>query len=981
MPLYTSTDRLDFGECFNGRWVSRPLSLKDLGDTTLEVTLSAVDVDVKFGLVSESEDPALVAGPSGFEAVEKRSASLREAVNYSDSLAFDEPLPVSNDLGINSRTTGEFIGSDSELTEEGEASIKQHRKDSMINSTVIIEELRLLPGSEKAISVSYRPREQNVEESDGLLVENRFNIKLVYLKVEKFGAELGSELAGATTPGVSRSCTSVMDIQPKKLDFDNIDIGMQKTLPVFISNYSELPTQVELKYISKVISCPKGPLVVLPKSSIQVKINVFPNKVNSEYRKQIVVCNCNNPENFHILEILSNHIDNNRVAFHSLFYKILTASGSNFLDLKTVVVNSPKISNFVIENISQADLVLELNTTRPDELFFFKINQHLPDSHPLKAPDAFPSAEGDRVVMSLSGVDLRESILETMDDQSRTYKKGSPQPMTQAIQADQPKNIRHQGHSKSTTYLDLAQRDANDLNRRPPAGTGGSRPPLPTAPSATWTPSPRQDTSFLLQQPISHIFARMEEVMAQPLPTFPNIMAEEEYAKQVIQMRRDLESYVKNKVIIPCRTITVVPGNRFHVIVLFSARGHLLPHIQGIPRTLNAKILIKMVRFGKSPYKADPASVDDAPVREIPVQSLACRSALDLGQKNFNFGLIDKDDARTRMLVVRNCSETPLVFMLRKSGSIASGDIHFEGSKYGVVRGFGKKIVNYTFRPSLPGTYHETVIVRNILDPEDDQVLQIKAQIRKPSTFAVDPIALDFGLCYVNELCVRDRTITISNVHRSPRVFEVRVDPSEMNFGWCSGNIYFYVNSENGEPGQSILSAEVEQQIEALEQKLKIAQRKGNEEKVEEIREKLLRLRNGESKPRIGQEMDAPVNTSSDLPPSAKNSPAFGDIGYVSKSAHSVQFTVPGSSRLSVSVWLKPIPTSGLIDCLNNGMFVTTKEMVSGQLLVHEYRNRDACKRVLFQAMVFYNRALYSKALSTFSHLAHPPIAESTKGG
>ncbi|KAJ9080853.1 hypothetical protein DSO57_1020571 [Entomophthora muscae] len=988
MPLSTSTDLLDFGDCYSGLWVSRLLSLKNVEDSTLEVTLSALDVDVKFGLVSDENDPdneEVLENPT-FDSKEPHPVGNKPGA---DVLAVE----LSDDAGNSSKSTAsgikEFVESDSESTvEESKSSIKLRQKKAGVNSTLNIEELTLKPGSEKTITVSYRPKEKSAKETeDGSLVEHRFSLKLAYIKVEKYV----SDLAGTSLPvkrtsrskyvrGISRSCTSIMDIQPKKLDFEDVDIGMQREIPVLVSNYSDLPTQIELKYKSKVISCPKGPLTILPKSSIQVRISVFPNKVNPEYRKQIVVCNVNNPDNFHILEILSNHRDNNRVAFHSLFYKILTASGSNFLDLSTVVVNSPKISNFVIENISQADLVLELNTTQPEELFFLKINQNLPEDHPLKAPAADPLADGDRIVMNRSGVDLRESILETMDDQSRTFKKGptqsSAQP-NQSIQVDLPKASRHQGHSKSTTYLDLAQRDGADSPRRLPAEI--SRLPLPTIPSATWNPSPRQDTSFLRHQPISSIFAKMQDFMSQPLPSFPNIMAEEEYAKQVIQMRRDLESYVKNKVIIPCRTITVVPGDRFHVIVLFSARAHLLPQIQGIPRTLNAKILIKMLEFSKSPYKTIAMDADDVPVREIPVQSLACRSVLDLGQKNFNFGLIDKDESRTRMLMISNCSETPLVFMLRKSGSIASGDIHFEGSKYGVVRGFGKKIVNYTFRPSLPGTYHETVIVRNIHDPEDDQVIQVKALIRKPSTFMVDHIALDFGPCYINELCVRDRTITVSNMHRNPRVFEVRVEPGEINFGWCSGAIYFYVNSEGGEPGQSILTAEVEQQIEALEQKLKIARRKGHDDKVKKIEDKLERLRNGESaKPEVGQENDdlddpAPSQTSPEPSLPVKVIPTFGEVGYVHKSAYAVQFTVPGSSRLSVSVWLKPIPTAGLLDCLRSGTIITTKEMVSGQLLVHEHRNRDACKRVLFQALVFYNRPQYSKMLSHFSHPSNIP--------
>ncbi|KAI9290768.1 hypothetical protein K502DRAFT_368962, partial [Neoconidiobolus thromboides FSU 785] len=1025
--ISTNTHLLDYGDCYGGVWVNRILTIKNLSDSHLEILLSSSIPEVKFALTNDDikhrtrlrrQDSSSnlsdnISEPTSANASKPHSPTSSRFKDIDlNSLILSENN-IDNDINsqrLSNKYNRMDIENESETDNDSILDYKYQNHDGLPNTITYIEELVLKPGSEKTIKVYYRPT-LNLYSTDfnaGKLIRNSFQIQLFYFKLENINSNWPNSPSFIKRSQKikiihckARSCTSFIELLPSKLDFGDINIGMHKTLPVFIANHSDLTTQVELRYASKVISCHKGPFVITPNSSIEVNVTLFPRKINSGYRKQIVIANLNNPNNDQILHVQSNHVDKNQVTFHSLFYKIHTASGANFINLNSVIVNSPALSNFIIENISLDYLTLELSTNRPEEMYFFKINEAVPQSLELYNNDPnnpLPISNFNHGLNSLSGADLRESILEKMDDQIRNQKKGikinSVSRTFNQIKGDHYRLFRSQSATKTTSYLDLADNsnnnkmnnsnnsdnqfnDTNSLKQIKKNSPLSSQLNLqnqnynitspPTAESSHRS-SPMQHSINLTNS----IFHKMEESMNQPIPLFPNLMAEEEYAKKMIQQRKDLETLIKEQVIIPIKKITIPPNSKFHIIFLFVAQRHTMPHLQGIPRTFNGKILIKLLEFDQNIIDKEFKSMlgekmNKIPVRELMVKSLISKSIMELGQKNFNFGLIDKDDSRNKIIVLRNCSEHPLVFMLRKSGSIASGDLYFEGSKYGVIRGFGKKQVNLLFNPSLPGPFEENIIIRNVFDPDDDKALLIKALIRKPTIFSVEPLTEDFGSCYINELCVKPRDIHISNTHKLPKVFEVRVDTGEMNFGWCLGEVYFYVNFDE-EISSSILTMEVEQKIETLEQKLKIAKRKGRDDKVKKIEDKLNRLRNGEEEI-PGMEDDEEEENNSKLSSSDNNTsplpskpiiPQYGEAGYIQRTSNSVIFTILGSSRMSVSIYFKPIATQGLLECLKNGMITMEKELVSGQILIHEHRNRDVCKRVIFQATVNYNRKLYS---------------------
>jgi hypothetical protein len=116
----------------------------------------------------------------------------------------------------------------------------------------------------------------------------------------------------------------------------------------------------------------------------------------------------------------------------------------------------------------------------------------------------------------------------------------------------------------------------------------------------------------------------------------------------------------------------------------------------------------------------------------------------------------------------------------------------------------------------------------------------IQALVRKPSHFFIKSLAIDFGPCMLGEVAPVTHSITVTNTSKQARVLAIRYEPKDFVGSAVVGDIELDM-AVGGSLGP--LSKEAEEQIEQLEQKLKIATRKGRPDKVEKIKQKLAELR------------------------------------------------------------------------------------------------------------------------------------------
>ncbi|KAG0381083.1 hypothetical protein BGX24_012217 [Mortierella sp. AD032] len=1022
-----------------------------------------------------------------------------------DTTSVQDSLTAGNVIGHKKRPSLRSISFSGAQREKELIQAQIHTPKSPIRgnqSTTRIEELFVKPGKERTVVVSYRPtRDASIEDFQaGKLLKKSFRIIVAYAP---WGG-LASTVPFSENPQrdrkiiqcKARACTSFVTFEPKALDFGDTDVGALKSLPIKLMNQSEIPAVVQLDFQSKVLNCsPSGPITLPPKSSTELKLDIYPRKVNPDYRKQLTLFNFTNRANDQIIEVRSTNIDKNRVTFHSLFYRVLYPGGTNFLDFGNVVVGGVSLRTITISNFTKNWLTLEVTTDLCGELSVYErarehrdyLNLNKVSGLLSRDQDTVPAAQGlirsaTHSPITRSGTlstagsgrtaphdGSKSALLKRRQDQreplsNATSESGTPAAIGGGALASslalKAKAILFHGDvsqgagSSSSGFLDLATnkpQEVKKITRRIPtmkelleptaqpksksttdrtgktSGPGhlelSSRSPRSNAVSqqspsvgntdpskrsdATTTSTQRQqdpktpqgegaqqagsdgkqeENSLLSSRTLESVLTAMDAGSSTGgSMLFYKPADEERYVKEKMKLTRELQNAIASGELAPISVVSVPPETEHQLVVLFTPSSTFLDHIKGIPKNQGASIYLRLVDFDQETVANNPqfrplldGDLSQIPLREIMVRSSLVRSIMDLGQNNINFGNMDKGEKRTKTIVIQNRSKEPLLYHIRKSGSIASGDIVLGNGKSGVVRGYSKKEVDFIFEPSLSGLYHERLAIENIQDPDSSRMLSVKANIRKPKHFSIDCPEVDFGTCAVDHK-TESKRITVTNSTKQTRTFEVRVDPHEMmplaSGTHLGGEIEFTLEDD---PGQAVVTKEMEDEIEILEQKLKIAKRKGREDKVKKVAARLSLLRKGgvedkveSSKPaddatptqekvlEFGKTdlISSPIvdsvtkGTASTTPTTATpaTTPTVKDAPKFKRTDHSIVFTLEGGKTKSVSAYFTALCDPAYV---SESIGAKERTRLQGKIYVHEHKNRDICRDVMFTAMV-----------------------------
>ncbi|KAF9971794.1 hypothetical protein BGZ73_005157 [Actinomortierella ambigua] len=941
-------------------------------------------------------------------------------------------------------------------------------------STTRIEELFIKPGKERTVIVSYRPQSDPSIETfqAGKLLRKTFRIQVSYAP----WSGVTSATAFANNPQrdrkiiqcKARACTSFVTVEPKVLDFGDADVGALKSLPIKLINFSEIPATVKLNFQSKVLNCsPPGPITIGPKGSTELKLDIYPRKVNPEYRKQLTLNNLTNPANDQIIEVRSTNIDKNRVTFHSLFYRVLYPGGSNFLDFGTVVVGGLALRMITVSNFTKNWLTLEVTTSLPGELCVYEraadhqtfvnlqnvsglLADHadstgwqskggLPGAMDSKEQSRGPSP-ADLTDGMLAGIDGSKVYLRRRDqrDHSSNISTEAPTPSlvgSSALVSSlalKAKAILFHGDATQLNganparFLDLATDNVKtgpkrvrkkiptmkelleptkrpssaashhshvqDRGGRTPQGGGstpiegmkspsskkgddnaGGRTQNQHARAATnannattadstprTTDTPNLSSVGATAKPgksvLNSVLSTLDATTIAGAPQLSKASDEEAYVKEKMYLARELQNALTSGELSPVSIVSIPPETEHQLAILFTPQSAYREHIKGIPKKQDARLFFRLVDFDREMVANAPQfrPLFEGDVSRIPLREIVVRSSL--------------------------------------SGSIASGDIALGAGKSGVVRGYSKKEVDFMFEPTLSGLYHEKLQIENVQDKDSSRVLSVKANIRKPKHFTVDVSDVNFGACVAGERA-GPQLILVTNSTKQTRVFEVRVDPQEMMVPFLDGAEQDSSSASNtglqasqrqlfgGEmeltledepPGMRVMTKEMEDEIEHLEQKLKIAVRKGREEKVKKLKERLAELKGvaldeeagsgapgedsgsiQESTPATGKKDAtlAPVETGSgalSAVSTPSSTPVIKEAAKFKRTDNSIVFTLEGGKAKSVSAYFVPsrIPQGPA------GAAPIERATFQGKIYVHEHKNRDVCHNVSFFATV-----------------------------
>ncbi|KAI9245300.1 hypothetical protein BY458DRAFT_560823 [Sporodiniella umbellata] len=1108
--IVTSGQVVDFGDCISGTWTVQQIVLNNISESPLEVKFIPEGAEVIFDI---KQDTAAEDDPAPTKVVKRKFSSNR--TNASTSVTTTPQTGYSEASGQNSefssrstsptpsRAPTESDGTFSPTTEpsrlyfpsqptipedsdsdygandaNGLNTDTSSVSDGMsvaTNSTSMahspqttgttfesftrIEDFVLKPGTERIIQVSYRPqKDASINDFNaGQLIRRNFRILLEYGSFRSAESKQRKVVQCR-----ARTCTSFVEVIPKVVNFGDTDVGTLKSLPIRIFNRSDIMARVELQFTSKVLNCLQGEIAIQPKNYVELKLDLYPRKVNPDYRKQITLVNYLNKDNDQIIEVHSTNIDKNRVTFHSLYYRILTATGANFLDFGSIALDSPSIRTFTVENIRNKPLTLEVTTSLPGDIMIFTRNKSKTSEDPLSSninatskllnsitAESIEKEKEQRAELESEGTTIPLEKSSNIPNAHRRRSKFllehintrrvSPEPTHKLAESDRRtpnvkkdpvvarrirayiqqlkmdrahssiayldlalpplkhkkkrmvqvdpnisllKAIRHNHHRTVTNHslgtsvaaiatasgkpvaagkLDTPVEKLKDIGRHDSFGTRNAKTKRSLGITAARYKSRKNldwsDIAGKSRVPFEDLISVLEQGSKSTPPLFPKQSSEEQYVRYQLAWRRELNRLIEKKVLVPTSVIRVDPKQEEEVVVVMTPSSATKPHIQSAPKKQDARIFLRLLEFDRDIEQSEFENLldlknTDIPVREVILRSQLCRSVMDLGQKNINFGLVERNERHTKTIVLHNRSETPLLYAIRKSGSIASGDIDLDAGRYGVVRAYGKREVEFVFEPTLSGPFMEKLIVENIRDRTNDQVLLLKAQVRKPSTFLIKSLEMNFSHCLVDQVCLRSESIVLTNTNKQSRMFEVRVDPNEVNFGHFYGEFDFEVKDDD----TNTISKEAEEEIENLEQKLKIAKRKAQPEKVEKYMRKLAKLKNLES-----PISSVPSNSNESSTLTLTSNTKENNVVF-KKTVESVVFSLDAHATKTICVIFKPVQRP--LQLSDTPIPKENPTLAKGRILVHEYKNTDVCKSIVYTANVFTNDASYSKALA-----------------
>lgn len=268
--------------------------------------------------------------------------------------------------------------------------------DDNTASNFLVETIDLPPGVERTILIWYSPASSS--NLEGLYSENSdaVDLKAARLTKQTFRVSFRCFLMqGAWQQAQSRvydrtlgksihirarTCTSMVTVTPSILHLGDCNIGELKSSSCMLTNHSELPTVVKPLVTSKVISTvPNDDMMLGPKQSTELKIEIIPRKTNPNYSRLISIINMKNKSNIPQICVRSSNMDAHHVIYHSLFYKLLTQSRSAFLNFEHVTINSVGIQVFDLENITNAPLHLNIHSSAPSKVRLYCIKHPFAD--------------------------------------------------------------------------------------------------------------------------------------------------------------------------------------------------------------------------------------------------------------------------------------------------------------------------------------------------------------------------------------------------------------------------------------------------------------------------------------------------------------------------------------------------------------------------------------------------------------------------
>ncbi|EFA77121.1 hypothetical protein PPL_09876 [Heterostelium album PN500] len=662
-----------------------------------------------------------------------------------------------------------------------------------------------------------------------------------------------------------------------------------------------------------------------------------------------------NTANDQYLEVRANNVDEQSMSVHSRYYLLETPFSRNYIDFDELIVNCPSMRSFNIKNISKSKLTINLSTSLPDEIKLYKENigdlSAIPTQHQLTKQSLvhdyitkfFDGEEIDPLgSKTYSNRKVGNSHQNTSNASSATNSRTNSRASSPTLEVQLDKQLH--------IYEDSLDSDVNSTSLQLDSASSYGTPNMSNFALSQLVPSFEDNT----------------------LPLFTDFESETNYIQSQIEKYKRLEIIVQSGQLVAAKNIELAQNEEITIYIVFIVLDSKRPWLGGKLKNMEAKLFIGL-------DKLDDKPLIGTPTRELNISTKVCKSMMDLAQRNINFGNIIQYDYRTKTLLIHNLTQVPLVYRIKKSGSITSGNLNIANvDRMGIIRPFRKREVQFVFKPTFSGIFDEKLIIENIYDSNNNQIVHIKANVKKPRHFFLNTLDIDFGVCMIKGKSITKR-ITVTNTSNQKRIFKI-IDDSPSSFESCLNKLFFKLEERSA----MSVSKETEVEIDALERKLKICRRKGQHEKALKINMQIEKLRNS------GNPSVAAVPVSRATSPAIESEVADGsvlspmhsisgngeigggnvekvDASLLNNSAppkpaakigdSSITFEVDGGGIQNILVYFAPIPKPGRRQWYG-------KEDGIGSILVYESKNSDVTKKINYNATICFDEETYRQNIS-----------------
>ncbi|KAL9642212.1 hypothetical protein ABK040_007213 [Willaertia magna] len=674
---------------------------------------------------------------------------------------------------------------------------------------------------------------------------------------------------------IANVCTSIVEVSTANINFGDSSIGDIKFASISATNRSDLPARISVQFISKVITCKTKSTVIPPHKSIRITFRLSPRKINPNYRKLITIVNEYNKYNENIIEASSNNIDRNMLNFHCKFYEVHSSSQHNYA--KSINFNIVAMHSYAISKFQIENIT--------DKFIKLKFTSSIPED----------------IYVYIENLKERFNSLSNSSNNRKLSNKTS-------ISNGMDKSL-----LKKISSLDAF--NLNELNNH--RDLEEEEPPV-------------FDTRV---NNLLNLYQKLQETLYQETQIIS--LSEQYIVKQQIDFKKNLMLLIQNEVLLECKELEIPPRTLIDIYAVYKPSKTSIQSLEsGTLKKNFEKLFIELIEFDKSLVEMIP---DNLPSRELTVQAKICQSIMEITQKNINFGKILNNEERKKTLTISNASEVPLLFKIKKTGSIASNDIKIlDVQSSGVVGPYGSRDVQFLFKPSLPGKFNEILTIENILDETDNTNIIIKANIVNYEKFSLKSNDVNFNDILINQPSLKKK-ITVTNMSKNRRVFEVQIDYS--SFIGCSFDFDYDLDPVS--PSTEIEKLEAE--LEKLEHKYRICVRKNKQSKIKKLTERI-----NEIKKELNVEEISTPSSFNYIEYSSDEDRKESSRRYKKIDNNGIRFSIPPRMSQAINIVITP-----KLSFQSNYNFSYEGGII--RMLVFENKNIDIQKMVTLSAKVYYN--------------------------